>query len=129
MGCFGRVFGNEYEWHGGSFDGAVEENVVCWLELCLANGPGSTNETYTSRVNEQPICLAALDDLGITSNDSDTGLSSRFRHIYDDTAHVSDWEALLEDKACREIEGLRSRHREVGDGTVDGHFPHICDPE
>src|SRR6266852_344460 len=63
IGFYVQLFANKHDRDAVISDRAAQQNFVSWLQLRLSKRPGSTNETYTSRVNEQSICLAALDDL------------------------------------------------------------------
>src|SRR5437016_4167707 len=96
-------FASEHNGDAVISDGPAQQDFVARLQLGLPKQPGSANHSHTSRVDEQPISLAALHYLSITGDDGHARLGGCCCHRCDDTAQVSDGEALLQDKACREI--------------------------
>ena len=81
----------------------VQQDFVSRLQMGLSKWPGSTKNPHASRVDEEPIGLAALDHLGVPGDDGDARFSGSCRHRRYDAAQVGDGEAFLQDKAGREI--------------------------
>src|SRR5205085_12383136 len=71
----------------------------------------------------------ALNHFGVASDDSHTCLLCCCRHRCNDAAQIGDWEALLQDKACREVERLRTCHRQIIDGAMNCQFSDISTGE
>ncbi len=87
--------------------------------------------------DEEAVCRAALDDLGVAGDDRRPSLARRGRHAGADGAQVVEGKALLDDEGGGERQRPRRRRRQIVDGAghreaadvsarVDKRLHHVC---
>src|ERR1019366_1772147 len=84
------------------------------------------NRADAAGIDEQPICLAAIDDLEIAGHDADTGRLRGVAHRCDDAHEERDAQSFLKDEAGAYETWPRPAHGKVVDRAVDGERTYVA---
>ena len=85
----------------------------------------SRSDPDAGGVDEDPVAVAAIDDLRVAGDDGHSGVGGGRCHRLDDHAELSQREAFFQDQSDAEVAGDRAAHGDVVHGAVDGEFPDV----
>ena len=110
-------------------DAAADENLVTRFDVRCGEVYALAQLANAGRVDVDAVTMTAVDDLGVTRHDLDTGLLGRRRHGCAHASQVVERVTLLEHEAAGEVTWRGPACRDVIDRTAHGQMPDVSTRE